>query len=103
MAEDYFHQQGLDNLKHGCNPEKDHVASYENFAVFSLSQYQYIILLIAFAKVLTIGEYSATKIHFFPQRQKIVKKFPPNFHFQGWKSFPNCTFKKSIKILGFLG
>ena len=54
MAEDDFHQQGLDNLKHGCNPEKDHVASYENFAVFSLSQYQYIILLIAFAKVLTL-------------------------------------------------
>ena len=53
MAEDDFHQQGLDNLKHGCNPEKDHVASYENFSVFSLSQYQYIILLIAFAKVLT--------------------------------------------------
>ena len=47
-AENDFHTQGLDK---NCDPEKDHVASYENFAVFSLSQYQYIILIIAFAKV----------------------------------------------------
>ena len=40
-----------------------------------------------------IGEYSATKIHFFPGDKKIVKKFPPPiFHFQGWKSFLICTF-----------
>ena len=40
----------------------------------------------------SIGEYSATKIHFFPGGKKIVKKFPPIFHFQGWKSFLICTF-----------
>ena len=50
IAKDNFFQQGLDKMK-GCDLEEDHVASYENFAVFSLSQYQYIILLIAFAKV----------------------------------------------------
>merc|ERR1712126_628030 len=42
-AQHDFHEQGLDTRKIGCDPEKDHVASYENFAVFSLSQYQYII------------------------------------------------------------
>ena len=30
-----------------------------------------------------IGEYSATKIYFSSGGEKIVKKFPPNFHFFG--------------------
>ena len=33
-----------------CNPESDPVASYENYTVFSVSQFQYIILAVAFSK-----------------------------------------------------
>ena len=43
-----FSLQKLD--EGGCDPDDDPVASYENYAVFSISQFQYIILLITFAK-----------------------------------------------------
>jgi len=33
-----------------CDPEEDPVASFENYAIFSVSQFQYIILVIVFAK-----------------------------------------------------
>ena len=47
-VEEMFSMQHLDK---NCDPKADHVASYENYAVFSVSQFQYIILIIAFAKV----------------------------------------------------
>ena len=43
-----FSLQKLD--EGGCDPDDDPVASYENYAVFSISQFQYIILLVTFAK-----------------------------------------------------
>ena len=43
-----FRDQHLDK---NCDPRLNHVASYENYAVFSVSQFQYIILIVAFAKV----------------------------------------------------
>ena len=48
IAQENFIHQGLDS---DCDAEEYHVASYENYAVFSLSQYQYIILIFVFAKV----------------------------------------------------
>ena len=47
-VEERFRQQHLDK---NCDPKADHVASYEDYTVFSVSQFQYIILIIAFAKV----------------------------------------------------
>ena len=47
-VEERFREQHLDK---NCDPKADHVASYEDYAVFSVSQFQYIILIIAFAKV----------------------------------------------------
>ena len=40
----------------------------------------------------TIGEYSATKIHFFPQRQKNCEKVSPYFSLSGVEKFPNLHF-----------
>ena len=41
---------------------------------------------------------------FSPLGEKIVKKFPPIFHFQEWKSVQICTFlEKIVKIYTFLG
>lgn len=61
IAEENFLRQGLDVA--GCDPDDDPVASYENFAVFNLSQFQYIILIIVFSK----GA---------PYRQSFYKNFP---------------------------
>ena len=49
-AEANFNRQQLNST--GCDPEvhPPPVASYENFTIFSISQFQYIILIIAFAK-----------------------------------------------------
>ena len=47
----------------GCEAGDDQVASYENFAVFNISQFQYIILIIVFSK----GA---------PYRQSFYKNFP---------------------------
>ena len=49
-AEENFYRQKLNTTYGGCDPEEDPVASYENFAVFNISQFQYIILIIAFSK-----------------------------------------------------
>ena len=44
------------------------------------------------------------KKYYFPNGQKTVKKFPPNFHFQEWKIVKICTFLSKIcKNLHFLG
>ena len=52
---------GLDDI--GCEAGDDQVASYENFAVFNVSQFQYIILIIVFSK----GA---------PYRQSFYRNFP---------------------------
>ena len=62
-AEENFYRQKLNTTYGGCDPEEDPVASYENFAVFNMSQFQYIILIIAFAK----GA---------PYRETFYKNFP---------------------------
>ena len=48
-AELAFNVSGLINLNK-CTAEDDPVASYENYAIFCMSQFQYMILVIAFAK-----------------------------------------------------
>ena len=48
-AEEAFNASGLINLGK-CTPEDNAVASYENYSVFCISQFQYIILAVAFAK-----------------------------------------------------
>ena len=48
-AEERFNSSGLAE-KFGCDPDDDPVASYENFSIFTVSQFQYIILVIAFSK-----------------------------------------------------
>ena len=60
-AEENFHRQHLNES--GCDPEDDPVASYENFTIFNISQFQYIILIITFSK----GA---------PYRQSFFKNFP---------------------------
>ncbi len=47
-----FNATGLPTIDEYCDPEADidPVASYENYAVFSVSQFQYIILAIVFSK-----------------------------------------------------
>jgi len=48
-AESAFNESGL--LEgNDCDPKDDPVASYENFSIFNISQFQYIILVIAFSK-----------------------------------------------------
>jgi len=49
IAETEFNDSGLLDLEK-CDPAEDPVASYENYSVFSVSQFQYIILAIVFAK-----------------------------------------------------
>ena len=64
IAEDNFYRQKLNEPgRAGCIPELNPVASYENFAVFNISQFQYIILIIAFSK----GP---------PYRQSLYQNFP---------------------------
>jgi cation-transporting ATPase 13A3/4/5 len=48
-AADDFEEQGLISLN-DCDKTKNPVASYENYAMFSVSQFQYIILAMVFAK-----------------------------------------------------
>lgn len=45
-ASEHFNTTGIPK----CDPDDDPVASYENFAIFSISQFQYIILAISFSK-----------------------------------------------------
>jgi hypothetical protein len=48
-AEEDFQENGLLNLEK-CEKEENPVASYENYSLFSVSQFQYIILAVVFAK-----------------------------------------------------
>jgi len=61
-AELAFNTSGLVE-RFGCDPEEDPVASYENFSIFNISQFQYIILVIAFSKG-------------FPYRESFLKNLP---------------------------
>merc|ERR1712106_820292 len=61
-AEEAFNSSGLIE-KFGCDPEEDPVASYENFSIFNISQFQYIILVIAFSKG-------------YPYRESFFKNLP---------------------------
>jgi len=64
--EDAFNKTNIASIdEEYCDPEADidPVASYENYAVFSVSQFQYIILAVAFAKG-------------FPYRQSMFYNFP---------------------------
>lgn len=49
IAEDNFNSSGLLDLEK-CTADESPVACYENYAIFSVSQFQYIILAISFAK-----------------------------------------------------
>jgi len=62
QAEVAFNSSGLLET-YGCDPEEDPVASYENFCIFSMSQFQYIILVIAFSKG-------------YPYRESFFKNLP---------------------------
>jgi hypothetical protein len=48
-AELAYNASGLINLNK-CSADDDPVASYENYAIFAMSQFQYMILVVAFAK-----------------------------------------------------
>eukprot|EP00092_Neocalanus_flemingeri_P015419 GFUD01016687.1.p1 GENE.GFUD01016687.1~~GFUD01016687.1.p1 ORF type:complete len:1358 (+),score=448.86 GFUD01016687.1:946-5019(+) len=61
-AEAAFNSSGLRD-RFGCDPEDDPVASYENFSIFTISQFQYIILVIAFSKG-------------YPYRESFLKNLP---------------------------
>jgi len=61
-AEAAFNSSGL-REGFGCDPEEDPVASYENFSIFNMSQFQYIILVIAFSKG-------------YPYRESFLKNLP---------------------------
>ena len=53
---------------------------------------------------LSIGEYSARKIYFFPGQQKNCEKISPFLQFQKWTIAQNCTFLgKMFKISIFGG
>jgi len=62
IAEVEFNNSGLLDLDK-CDPAEDPVASYENYSVFSVSQFQYIILAIVFAKG---APYRKSIFHNFP-------------------------------------
>jgi len=61
-AEMAFNKSGLLE-QFGCDPDDDPVASYENFSIFNISQFQYIILVIAFSKG-------------YPYRESLLKNLP---------------------------
>jgi len=61
-AEMAFNKTGLVE-QFGCDPDDDPVASYENFAILNVSQFQYIILVIAFSKG-------------YPYRESLLKNLP---------------------------
>ena len=77
---------------------------HSNSCMYSIrSAVLYIIRLCCTQIQIPIGEYSATKIYFFPGGEKIVK-VSPIFHFQGWKSFLICTFLGEIfQNITFMG
>ena len=47
----------------------------------------------------SIGEYSATKIYFFPGRRKNCEKVSPYFSLSGVEKFPNLHFGGKLQIL----